>query len=160
MTNIDFLGLLEQSTTMAYGFARQYVTNDLPASFQYDVILNASADDPGLTGFDIYPDDNGKKITLIDSGKVVELLCRKNKIPVWIDISVDRIHKGSTVFRLLCAGRYTDNELELYYRKNGTGPFGIKSPTLPPGYIAGQQFKIKEKNSIINWIKKYFIGRR
>jgi hypothetical protein len=69
-------------------------------------------------------------------------LCRQGKVPVWIDISVESVYKDQTIFRLLCAGRYTDNEEEFYYNKRETAMFGIKSPTMPPNYVEGQKFKL------------------
>ena len=70
------------------------------------------------------------------------MLCRNNKIPVWIDISVLKSSKKSTTFNLLCAGRYSDNEEEFYYNDTQLGPFGIKGPTFPIGYKEGEKFSL------------------
>ena len=142
MTSDEFLKLLNHSSTAAYAFAKNYVVEELPTDFLYSVSLNTSSDDLSLTTFDIYPNDNNKKIELIGNNEVVKLLCRKNKIPVWIDISVEKIYKEKTIFRLLCAGRYSDDENEFYYNNNGTGPFGIKSPNLPVDYVEGKKFNL------------------
>lgn len=154
MTKDDFLNLLRHSSAIAYDFAKNYVLDELPKDFKYSVNLNASADDPRLTQFDIYPNDNGKIVELVEEKEVIELLCRKDKVPVWIDISVESVHKAKTIFRLLCAGRYTDNENEFYYNNNGTGPFGVKSPNLPIDYIEGKKFRLKAKTkkSIFKWL--------
>jgi hypothetical protein len=99
--------------------------------FKYNLILNYSHDLNCHEKFDTYPEDNGIiKLNLVEE-EVVEILYRKNKIPVWIDINVLKSSSTSTTFRLLCSGRYTDSEEELYYHTKGTGPFGIKSPVLP-----------------------------
>jgi hypothetical protein len=45
---------------------------------------------------------------------------------------------------LLCAGRYTEDINEIYYHKNGTGPFGVKSPNLPIDYTNGSKFNLLE----------------
>lgn len=156
MTKDDFLKLLKLSSTMSYDFAKKYVFNQLPNDFKYSVILNASCDDPSLTQFDIYPNDNDKKVELIDENEVVKLLCRKEKVPVWIDISVECVYKKTTIFNLLCAGRYSDNYEEYYYKNDGTGPFGIKSPILPFDYVEGNKFNLnkKYKKSFFSWLTK------
>jgi len=114
MTKDDFLKLLRHSSAIASGFAKNYVLDELPKDFTYSVTLNASSDDPSLTQFDIYPNDNGKIVELVEEKEVIELLCRKDKVPVWIDISVESVYKAKTIFRLLCAGRYSDKLLELH----------------------------------------------
>lgn len=157
MTKDEFLRLLRQSSALSYDFAKEYVLDELPKDFKYTVILNASDDDPKeLPQFDIYPNDNNKKVKLISENKVVDLLCRKGKVPVWIDINVECVFRNKTIFRLLCAGRYSDNVEEFYYQKGGTGSFGIKSPYFPIDYIEGVKFKLKSpyKNSFFNWLTR------
>lgn len=109
-------------------------------------MLNVSNDNPYLKNFDVYPQDNGKIVELISANEVVDLLYRKNKVPVWIDISVESIHNNCTVLHLLCAGRYSDDFKAIYYQKGETGPFGIKSPVFPPGYE--------------NDVSKFYLSRR
>lgn len=158
MTKDEFLKLLRKSSKSSYDFARIYVRNKLSTDFKYSVDLNSSFDDPTLTEFDIYPEDNGKMINLIDENEVVEFLCRKGKVPVWINISVESVYKNKTIFRLDYAGRYSDEEKEFYYNKQGTGPFGIKSPLLPIGYVEGQKFKLKNnyRKSFLTLFKQWF----
>jgi len=158
MTKDEFLKLLRKSSKSSYDFAKRDVTNELPTNFKYSANLNVSCDNPTLTKFDIYPEDNGKIINLIDENKVVELLCRKGKVPVWIDISVESVYKNKTIFRLDCAGRYSNEEEEFYYNKQGTGPFGIKSPILPISYVEGQKFKLKNnyRKSLFTILKEWF----
>ena len=154
MTKENFWKLLRHASTVARDFAKNYVLDELPLECKYSVTLNASSDDLSLIQFDIYPNDNGKIFELVEEKEVIKLLCRKDKVPVWIDISVESVYKGKTIFRLLCAGRYTDNEKEFYYNNNGTGPFGVKSPNLPVDYIEGKKFKLKARanKSIFNWL--------
>ena len=154
MTKNDFLKLLRHSSKTAYDFAQNYVVDELPVDFKYSLTLNGSSDDPSLTQFDIYPSDNDKMVELVEEQEVVELLCRNEKVPVWIDISVESVYKGKTIFRLLCAGRYSDNEKEFYYNDNGTGAFGVKSPNLPIDFVEGKKFKLKTrtKKSFFSWL--------
>ena len=142
MTKEEFLFHLDGASIIALKFAERYVKDKLVTDFKYDVILSATTDDPRLTQFDLYPEDQGIiKLNLINT-EVVDLLYRKNKVPVWIDISVLKSSKTNTTFNLLCAGRYSDNKEEYYYRKNGSGPFGIKGPKFPLDYVEGEKFRL------------------
>ncbi len=143
MTKEEFLFHLQGASLVALKFAENYVKNKLTTDFKYNVILNASTDDPNLPQFDIYPEDTGKMQLDLSDNEVVDLLYRKGKVPVWIDINVLKSSRKSTTFNLLCAGRYSDNKEEFYYNHNGSGPFGIKSPKLPVGYKEGSKFKLK-----------------
>lgn len=133
MNKPDFLFLLLGASYVSFKFAKKFVTYDLVPEFKYDLELNISNDDPELTQFDTYPEDNGKKYFDLTDKEVVEILCRNNKNPVWIDIAVTKWDSDKTTFTLLCAGRYSDNKKEFYYTNSGSGPFGIKSPNLPAG---------------------------
>lgn len=157
MTKSEFQTLLFQSSNRALDFARTYVADNLPNDFRYSVHLNASNDDINLKQFDLYPSGNDKIVDFITEEKVVSLLNRNGKVPVWIDISVEYVHKNFTVFQLLCAGRYSDDENEFYYLKGRTGPFGIKSPSLPFDYVEGVKFKLKSKpkKSFFQWLINY-----
>jgi len=142
MTKEEFLFHLQGASITALKFAERYVKDKLETDFKYNVILSVSTDDPSLTQFDLYPEDQGIiKLDLTDT-EVVDLLYRKDKVPVWIDISVLKSSKKSTTFNLLCAGRYTDNKKEYYYNCNGSGPFGIKGPNFPLHYVAGEKFRL------------------
>jgi hypothetical protein len=149
MNKEEFKGLLISATNQAKRFALNYIINQLPTENVYNVQLSLSHDDPRLTQFDIYPDDNGKVFKMADVETVVKTLHRNDKVPVWIDISVSEIKNKKTVLTLLCAGRYSDNEKELYYHEQKMGPFGVKSPNLPTNFKDGEKFKIPEKKKSI-----------
>lgn len=157
MTKSEFQILLSHSSNVALDFAKKYVADNLPNNFKYSVRLNASTDDINLKQFDIYPSDNDKIVDFITEDKVVSLLNRNGKVPVWIDISVEYVHKDCTVFQLLCAGRYSANENEFYYLKGGIGPFGIKSPAFPIDYVEGVKFNLKSKpkKNLFQWLTKH-----
>jgi hypothetical protein len=143
MTKEEFLILINGASFVSFKFAEQYLKNKLIPEFRYDVFLNFSNDDPSLTQFDIYPEDSERIETGLTDKEVCELIYRNGKVPVWIDISIHKSERKTTTFKLLCAGRYTDDKEEFYYYKGGTGPFGIKSPNLPIGYKEGEKFKLK-----------------
>ena len=142
MQEQEFIKLLSSATESARRFALNYVSNTLPAGSAYIVFLNQSHDAAALTQFDLYPHDNGKVIEAVNAAAVVDLLLRKGKVPVWIDISVSAVRTDKTVFTLHCAGRYSDEMNEAYYQHRHSGPFGIKSPLLPVDYKEGIKFEL------------------
>ncbi|CAC9977064.1 MULTISPECIES: hypothetical protein [Flavobacterium] len=143
MTKEEFLFHLNGASFVALKFAENYVKDKLTTDFKYNIIFTPPNVIGNMDQFDIYPEDEGIiRLNLTDK-EVVELLYRKNKIPVWIDINVLKSSRKSTTFNLLCAGRYTDNKEEYYYNDNGSGPFGVKGPTFPIGYKEGKKFRLK-----------------
>ncbi|NMH27428.1 hypothetical protein [Flavobacterium silvaticum] len=142
MTKPEFHNLLHEVSVKAMRFAEHFITDKLVSDFRYNVILNASFDQDIPGKFKVFPEDEGGLVLDLTEEKVVELLWRENKCPVWIDINVLKSGKRSTTFNLLCAGRYSDDENEFYYHKQGTGPFGIKSPKLPANFEDGKKFKL------------------
>lgn len=144
MTKQEFLIRLKNSSIEAAKFAEHYITDKLTNDYKYNVIFTPANYNDDPSKFDIYPEDEGIiKLNLTDI-EVIDLLCRKNKIPVWIDINILKSSRKCTTFDLLCAGRYSDNEEEFYYNDNQSGPFGIKSPTFPIGYKEGEKFSLKK----------------
>lgn len=145
MNKPDFLFLLLGASYASFKFAKDFVTNDLKPEFKYDLELNISQDNLESKQFDFYPEDNDKKYFNLIDKEVVEILCRNDKIPVWIEIAVVKSDTKTTTLKLMCAGRYSDDINEFYYRNRGSGPFGIKSPNFPFDYKKGTKFRLKEK---------------
>ena len=142
MTKEDFLFHLQGASFIALKFAERYVKDKLITDFKYNVIFTHSHHSTYPDHSDFYPKDEGIiKLNLTDN-KVIDLLYRNNKIPIWIDISVLKSSKKNTTFNLLCAGRYSDNKEDFYYRDDGSAPFGIKSPTFPINYKEGKKFRL------------------
>jgi hypothetical protein len=156
MEKTDFHSLLLAVTESAINFAKRYVSDEIPPKCRYDVQLNFSQDSETLTQFDLYPEDYGKQFDALGADAVVDLLYRKGKIPVWIDISVKAVSSETTTLRLLCAGRYSDDPGEFYYESSGSGPFGIKSPNFPPGFEEGQKFSLSRGDSKAPAARKRF----
>ncbi|WP_272151348.1 hypothetical protein [Tenacibaculum aiptasiae] len=144
MTKEEFSTLINGASFISFKFAQEFLKNKLIPEFRYDVYLNMSNDNPALTQFDIYPEDNERVETGLTYKEVVDLLYRKGKVPVWIDIAVHKSGRKITTFKLLCAGRFSNDKGEYYYQSRGTGPFGIKSPNLPIGYKEGKKFRLKK----------------
>ncbi len=143
MRKVDFHFLLLGASYASFKFAEGMVSDELSTEFRYNVDLNMSHDSPDLTGFVVYPEDVGKRYEMFTAKEVVNLLCREEKVPVWVDVSVESVKQGFTVFRLLCAGRFSADAETYYYREGGSGPFGIKSPVLPPDHVEGKKFKLR-----------------
>lgn len=160
MTKEEFLFRLKNASLVSLKFAERYVKDKLTTDFKYNVIFTPSDDNEDLLKFDIYAEDEGLvKMNLTDS-EVIDLLYRKNKIPVWIDINVLKSSRKSTTFNLLCAGRYSDREEDYYYNDNGSTPFGIKSPTFPIGYKEGEKFSLKRSSYLRKLHLLYFKIKR
>ena len=138
----DFHTYLSSASYECFRFAQEFVKNKLPVEFKYHVHLNQSCDTHADDENDLYPEDDGKELSLLNWKEVVDLLVRKGKVPEWIDISVFAEGKDFTLLRLLCCGRYTGERKKMYYSNRGQGPFGIKSPDLPSNYSEGKKFKI------------------
>ena len=143
MRKVDFHFLLLGASYASFKFAEGMVSDELSTEFRYNVDLSMSHDSPDLTGFVVYPEDAGKRYTMLTAKEVVDVLCRDEKVPVWVDVSVESVTQGFTVFRLLCAGRFSGNPDTYYYSQGGSGPFGIKSPVLPPDHVEGKKFKLR-----------------
>ena len=142
MTEADFRVLLIASSFMAVRFRQRYVTQTLPFDFRYNVHLNQSCDDHATPDDVLFPDDNDRVVYCDSESDVVTLLSRDGRCPQWIDISASRIGDTFTEMRLICCGRFTNDRDKLYYTDGGTGPFGLKSPVLPPDYEEGTTFSL------------------
>ena len=135
MDQSTFARLLETITIADREFACKYVSNSLPEASRYYVHLGLPATYPLQPGLRVYPEDAIRvknPVTPISAGEVVSLLWRDGFVPVWIDISVIDADNDYTYFQLLCADRFAADESLLYYSSRGQGPFGVKSPSLPP----------------------------
>ncbi len=108
-------------------FAERYVKTELKTNFKYNIIFTDTNAESKM------------KFDLVDV-EVVDMLYIKNKVPIWIDINVLKSSKTETTFNLLCSKDYSSNDEEYYYKHNGSGPFGIKSPNLPMNFKEGDKF--------------------
>ncbi|GAB3512617.1 hypothetical protein [Emticicia fontis] len=122
MKKEDFLYLLLGASYAAYRFNNEQKGKDLVANFRYNVRLAYDRNSDLTT----YPEDEDVTHYKLTDIEVMNLLCRDNKLPVWIDIYVIASNRKFTTFELLCAGRYSDKKTDYYYDKRGSGPFGIK----------------------------------
>jgi len=146
MNEADFRVLLIASSFMAVRFAQRYVAQTLPFDFRYDIRLNQSCDDDASPDEVLYPEDRDLRVSCDSEDAEVPILLRDGRCPQWIDISVERVGDDFSQLRLLCCGRFSNDRDTLYYSAGDTGPFGIKSPNLPPGYEEGTTFCLPHAN--------------
>lgn len=147
MDKLGFVIQLKHATHAAINFARQHITNETSDVVTYCVYLGYDGPETeDLKEFRLFPEDKGKYFHRITAIEVVNLLWREDQVPVWIDIAVVASRKQETTMSLWCAGRYSGDEEKYYYRKRGTGPFGIKSPNLPYGYVQGELFTLPKRH--------------
>jgi hypothetical protein len=142
MTRSEFIGFLAKASASSLDFARRYVENELPETLRYHVLLNQSFDGNAKPDERVYPEDDRREYPSLLAEAVADLLLRDGRCPEWIDVAVEAQAEDYTQMRLLCCGRYTDDQSRMYYTRQGTGPFGIKSPNLPPGYREGTRFRL------------------
>jgi hypothetical protein len=142
MRAADFRLRLDAASFYATRFAATMVRDKLPYEFRYCVILNASHDKNPKEDEIVYPEDDDVIFEDLDANAVVGLLCREERVPQWIDIAVGFRERDHTLLSLLCCGRYHADDNRLSYFEQGTQPFGIKSPTLPPRDKDGARFRL------------------
>lgn len=145
MNSKDFSTYLIAASYLATKSGQEYVKERLPFEFRFDVELNQSCDNLSDQNFLMYPDDDEQTFENQCIEEVINLLSRRNHIPFWIDINVKSCTNKVTILRLCCSGSYTDNLEKMLYSDRGLGPFGVKSPDLPIGWIDGKKIKLKTK---------------
>ncbi|MEN9576580.1 MAG: hypothetical protein RL514_4435 [Verrucomicrobiota bacterium] len=142
MNKEEFAELLRRVSAKNREFASTLVHNSLPESSRYFVHLNQSFDDNPLTADErVFPGDSakfGERVGPLIAASVVDLLWRDGLLPEWVDISPIRADTEHTYFQLLCCGRFTADDSRFYYVSRGQGPFGVKSPWLPPNWSKEQ----------------------
>jgi hypothetical protein len=140
MNKKEFRNLLQSSSNYCVEFSRNYLFNPLDGRIHYLVKPNSSYDRNPLKGDEeIYPEDSlkdGEEYISMNEDEVVEYFWRNGKVPEWIDVSPKKESNGVVYLELMACGRYTANEDAMYYTRNGNGPFGIKGPILPKGWIS------------------------
>ena len=149
MRREDFHVQLLAATFSALRFGQEFVKNRLSLKVAYVALLNESCDGNREDDEIVYPEDDGRIVTDLTGREVVDLLHRDGRCPQWIDISVAGADREATLLRLLCCGRYHGDESRLYYFDQGTQPFRIKSPVLPPDWKEGVEFRFKKPSKAL-----------
>ena len=145
----EFKNNFTKSTDQAVKFGQEFISNRISNHVTYDIEFNSSHDKSHV-GFDVYKIDDERIDCNLSFEEVVRRVYRDGKVPAWIDISIVKSGRRNTRLNLLCAGRYTDKIEDLYYVSQGTHPFGIKSPLLPPWVKKGDKYYLLYKRNIIH----------
>ena len=123
----DFRMRLIAASYWAWRAMQRYVIDKLPPEFRYDITFRTNA------GMEC------KKVgSILQVNDAVEKIMKKDKVPVWIDVMVDRIENRTTVFSLECSDEYESDESKLYYTWSGSAPFGIKCGHFPHEWLTSE----------------------
>lgn len=148
MTFDDLAARFDTATAACVAFARTLVWDELPEAKTYRVFPNQSHDARLKPDEVVYPEDTLREGVYLAMSRdaALRFLYRNGRVPEWIDVSVGAADREFTYVNLLCCGRFTANDERLYYRSRGQGPFGIKSPNFPPGFVGdrGDKFWLRE----------------
>ena len=138
MDRNSFRESLAGASENAISWARQHVINALPSDYLYLLFPNQSFDENPLVGDEeIFPAESlpdRKYLGPLNLEQVVDYLWRNEKVPEWIDISVQACDNQHSYLQLLCCGRFTALDEMLYHRQQGNPPFHVVSPNLPPNW--------------------------
>ena len=152
----DFRLRLDVASFYATRFASTMVTDVLPYEFRYCVVLNASFDGNRESDELVFPDDDGVLQEDIEANDAVRLLCRGLRVPQWIDIAVGFASSSHSHLVLTCCGRFHSDDERLYYYSQGTQPFGIKSPSLPPHHKDGERFQLPLRDEFMSRLRHFY----
>ena len=152
----DFRLRLDAASFYATQFASTMVTDALPYKFRYCVLLNISCDDNREPDEEVFPEDDGILQEDIEADGVVRLLCRGLRVPQWIDIAVGFALSSHSQLVLTCCGRFHSDDERLYYYSQGTQPFGIKSPALPPHHKDGERFQLPRREDFYFRLRQFY----
>lgn len=130
-----FEALLSIATDHTLAVARSMVVEELRSEVRYQP-LNERGVPIGIA---------------FEKTDLVDQLWRQEKIPEWIDLSVMSVVDTTTIIRVEWSERLVEDESQCVYAKRGQGPFGIKSPVLPPNWIsveASGRFSLSKKKGM------------
>jgi hypothetical protein len=138
LTREQFRDNLKSATDAVRENIARFCWNEVPGRDRYFIILNSSYDgNPLAAGECIFLDhDRPQTDTRVarTAEDVVERLWRNGKVPEWIDITPYEIDADFLYSELRCCGRFTDEEVHLYHKKEGYPPFHRFGPIFPVGY--------------------------
>ena len=127
---------LTEASEKALSWARRHVVNCLPSSCLYLIYPNQSYDgNPLKDDEELFPKDSlpfPQFLGPLSFDEAVQFLWRDEKIPEWVDVSVQAHDAEYSYIQLRCCGRFTTIEELLYHRAEGCQPFHVLSPHLPP----------------------------
>ena len=138
-----FATRLAASASRAWAAAREVIIEELPAPLVFRVRLNRSYDGHPLKPGEVrFPEDSARPraaaLNKCDAATVVAELWRYGRVPEWINLGVVGRTETATVVEVVCCGRYTDDDAQLYPAREGAPPFHVVGPSLPPFHSGGR----------------------
>ncbi|MES9536577.1 hypothetical protein [Actinomadura sp. NPDC000600] len=132
-----FAARFAASTRAAWEVAQSLVSEDLPEPLVFRVRLNQSYDGhPPQSGELRFPEDSARnravELSRCDAETVVAELWRDGHVPEWVNVAAVSETGTATVVEVVCCGRFTSDDSRLYHSEEGTPPFHVLSPVLPP----------------------------
>ncbi|UGT44121.1 hypothetical protein LTV02_12340 [Nocardia yamanashiensis] len=145
-----FAARLAAASAAAVRCARTQLIEDLPAPLAFRVRLNQSYDGiPAQPGEIRFAEDDSRSRAIAlhrcDFETVVDTLWRRGHVPQWVNLAVVGISYTATIIEVICCGRYSADEDELYQMPGGTTPFHAVGPVLPPAHD-GNRFSIHTRS--------------
>jgi hypothetical protein len=139
MDEAVFRARLVTRSQAARDFARRCIKETLPEPLLFRIRLNSSFDgNPLAEGEHLFPEDSqfdrAAAVHCCDAAEVVRTLWRDGRVPEWINLSVVGETGSATIVEVLCCGRFTARDALLYHVQEGSPPFHVLGPTLPPGH--------------------------
>lgn len=149
MNKVKFRHHLNEATKLLFELTKTLCYNNLKDDCRYIITPNSRTVDEHLNEKEIvilktWNQYEGKLLT---AEQMIDLLYHDNKVPVWINMTIDEARPDITVIDLLCSRRLRD-ETELMHP--GVPPFHIQV-AVPPDNL-----KIEVDGRFdINWKKKH-----
>lgn len=141
-----FVARFTAAAQAAWAYGRELIAEELPAQLRFRIRLNQSYDRrPAQLRVVRFPQDSSQHraaaLNKVDAQTVVATLWRDGCVPEWINLAVVGETGAATLIEVVCCGRFTDDDTRLYHVAEGTPPFHVLGPALPPRHD-GTRFSI------------------
>lgn len=142
--------LLIETTNCAVEIAAKFVNNKLPPQCRYIVAFNdfdynelsSNSEIPKEIVYDIQT----KTISSLESTNVINLLCKDDLMPQWVNVSVCSVDDNFTYISITYSNRFVNNKY-FYHKKEGSAPFHCLGPAVPANWEKGSKFNLNTEIS-------------
>ncbi len=145
MLQTEFKYRLAEATKDLLLLTRPMVTNMISQSVQYLIESNSRLVGNHLSEREVEKlhELNELEGQLLSADRVVQILHDPGRVPLWINMEVERSTKDQTIVKLICSRRLR-SEHDLNDKIDAYPPFHPLVP-LPPWYKEGEKFDINWK---------------
>ena len=146
MEKKEFEYRLIESTKELISFTQSLVTNSISKNVIYLVVPNDRniSDHLNKQELDKLEKLNQLEGQLFEANRVANLLTDSGRVPLWINLEINRATKKQTLVKLICSRRLRKEE-DLNKKANKFPPFHPLVP-LPPWHKKGEKFNINWQN--------------